>query len=345
MGDNSTIEWTDATWNPVRGCSIVSKGCTNCYAMRQAHRSSGEGAAYAGLTKATRGGPVWTGAIRLVPELLNQPLRWKRPRRIFVNSMSDLFHEAVPDEFILQVFDVMRQCENGWTGRIGGDGGTLVASHTFQILTKRSARMLDFCARLRFAQNDGRGLYLASDLSHNGFNPMSALRHVWLGVSVEDQAAADERIPLLLQTPAAVRWISAEPLLGPIDLHDVATLAPDHIERHAWRLLDWVVAGGESGPGARPMHPDWARNLRDQCSEFGIAFFFKQWGAFRIGEFDRHHDVSIRWQDGAREWYGDGADIKYSESWLDDKVIAWPASKKSTGRLLDGRTHDEYPAA
>ena len=249
MGDKSTIEWTDATWNPVRGCSIVSKGCTNCYAMRQAHRSSGVGGAYEGLTKLSKGGPVWTGKVRTVPELLQQPLRWKRPRRIFVNSMSDLFHEDVPDEFITKVWTTMADAPQ----------------HVFQILTKRPRRMRD---------------YLLPRLSIGDFIA-PPLSNVWLGVSVEDQAAADERIPFLLQAPAAVRWISAEPLLGSIDVcrylgnplaKPYPFLVP--VTAPAPRGIDWCVTGGESGPGARPMHPDWARALRDQCAGAGVAFFF-----------------------------------------------------------------------
>jgi protein gp37 len=183
MGDHSAIEWTDATWNPVRGCAIVSKGCTNCYAMRQAHRSSGAGGAYEGLTKRSKGGPVWTGKVRLVPELLEQPLQWRRPRRIFVNSMSDLFHEDVPVDFIYRLWCTMAAARR----------------HRFQILTKRGARMREV-------------------LTGRDVQERQVLDNVWLGVSVEDQVAADERIPQLLETPAAVRWISAEPLLGLIDL-------------------------------------------------------------------------------------------------------------------------------
>jgi protein gp37 len=251
MADRSSIEWTEASWNPVRGCSIVSPGCTNCYAMKQAHRFSGAGKAYAGLTKMSKGGPVWTGAARTVPELLDAPLHWKKPRRIFVNSMSDLFHEDVPTDFIAQVFAVMAEAKR----------------HTFQILTKRAERMQQL---------------LAHDLNYEG--PEWPLPNVWIGVSVEDQVRADERIPLLLQTPAAVRWISAEPLLGPVLLRrhiDVTRdgtvegqIFVDHLTG-----LDWVVVGGESGPGARPFDIAWARSLRDQCRAAGVPVFIKQIGA------------------------------------------------------------------
>src|SRR3954471_18714136 len=176
MGDKSTIEWTDATWNPVRGCAIVSKGCTNCYAMRQAHRSSGAGGAYEGLTKLSKGGPVWTGKVRTVPQLLDQPLRWRRPRRIFVNSMSDLFHEDVDIVFIASVLGIGASCPQ----------------HTLQVLTKRPRRMLAVIQSLEFREAYASTMAMYCDT----FLPWPA-PNVWLGVSVEDQAAADERIPPL----------------------------------------------------------------------------------------------------------------------------------------------------
>lgn len=172
---STKIQWTDETWNPVRGCSLVSAGCANCYAMKQAHRFGGTDKPYEGLTEIGPQGPRWTGKIRLVPEALWEPLHWKTPRRIFVNSMSDLFHKDVPDHFLAQVGEVIQQAQ-----RFG---------HTFQILTKRPQRMRDY-------------------LQKNGRTP---LHNAWFGVSVEDQATADERIPLLLQTPAATRFISVEP--------------------------------------------------------------------------------------------------------------------------------------
>jgi protein gp37 len=210
MGDNSNIEWTDATWNPVRGCALVSAGCTNCYAMRVAHRFSGDSQPYAGLTKLTSHGPVWTGDVTLWPDVLDVPLRWRRPRRIFVNSMSDLFHEDVPEEFIDKVFAVM----------------ALSPQHTFQILTKRPVRMRDY---LLTVQNDDKDFNRWSNAGVEITDSPCAviddadwpLPNVWLGVSVEDQATADERIPLLLQTPAAVRFLSCEPLLGPVDLKTI----------------------------------------------------------------------------------------------------------------------------
>ncbi len=324
MGDNSAIEWTDATWNPVRGCAIVSKGCTNCYAMRQAHRTSGTGGAYAGLTKLTKGGPVWTGEIRLVHELLDQPLRWRRPRRIFVNSMSDLFHEDVPLLFIGSVLGIAAACPQ----------------HTFQVLTKRAARMREAVQSKVF-----RDAYEASVEMYADEVPWPP-PNVWLGVSVEDQAAADERIPQLLDTPAAVRWISAEPLLGPLDLAHYLPLPREYgITERTFGQLDWVVAGGESGPGARPMHPDWARSLRDQCAAAGVPFFFKQWGAW--APLEEHRGLGWKFGDPRTGYFSEDRPGAYE--WHHKGVASHGAhmlavGKKAAGRQLDGRTHDEYPA-
>lgn len=276
-----TIEWTDVTWNPIRGCSRVSDGCRNCYAERQAIRQIGGG--YAGLVQRTSHGPAWTGDVRMVPELLDAPLRWRKPRRVFVNSMSDLFHEKVADGDIAQVFEVMAQSHQ----------------HTFQILTKRPRRMRDW-----FSQQ-GPGdwpLWL-----HR-----RPLPNVWLGVSVEDQDTADERIPLLLQTPAAVRFVSYEPALGPVDVTllarepseaDCAMVRLDRVRAcwtnpltglrgmlmHDGRVLearedagprlDWVIVGGESGPGARPCDVAWIRSTVEQCRAAGVPCFVKQLGA------------------------------------------------------------------
>lgn len=294
MADKSGIEWTDATWNPIVGCSIVSPGCTHCYAMAMAARiermavpraAAGDGRQthYAGTTQASKAGPVWTGKVALAPEhILLQPLKWAPPRRIFVNSMGDLFHEDVPDAWIDRVFAVM----------------ALAPQHKFQVLTKRSARMRAYCSALvggeRFISRE------AHLLRHPG-TPTKAitqvhdhctgpLPNVWLGVSTEDQRRADERVPDLLATPAAVRFVSAEPLLGPIDFRAIDLdggyeqvlplgagwmdrLEPGELEG---ARLDWIIVGGESGPGARPMHPDWARSIRDQCAAAGVAFFMKQ---------------------------------------------------------------------
>jgi protein gp37 len=243
MADNTSIEWTDATWNPVAGCTKVSKGCDNCYAERLTERFHGKGS---------------FGTVTLHPDRLNLPLRWRKPRMVFVNSMSDLFHDHVPDAFIAQAFAVM----------------AIASRHTFQVLTKRPGRMVSLLGRQEFE----RAVLLAIDrlladeprfgsdsLTGSFYRAAYPLRNVWLGTSVENQRWADIRIPKLLETPSVVRFLSCEPLLGPVDLD-------------AANRVDWVIVGGESGPLARPMDAAWARSLRDQCSEAGVPFFFKQWG-------------------------------------------------------------------
>jgi len=228
MGDKTGIQWTDATWNPVRGCSRVSAGCEHCYAEALAARFSGPRKAYEGLIMQTTAGPRWSNAIKLVPEALDLPLRWRRPRRIFVNSMSDLFHEDVPDSFVAQVFGVMEQAPR----------------HTFQVLTKRPQRMLELLERPVWRV---------------------ALPNVWLGVSVENRAALP-RIEYLRQTPAALRFLSVEPLIEDLGMIDL-------------RGIDWVIIGGESGAGARPFNLAWARDLIRQCRAAEVAPFMKQVGA------------------------------------------------------------------
>ncbi len=221
MSEKTQIAWCNSTWNPVRGCSVVSPGCTNCYAMTMAHnRFGGLGMPYEGLTNKHG---AWNGRIRLVPHMLDQPRKWRKPRMIFVNSMSDLFHEGVSFEFIDQVFGVMVDTPR----------------HVYQILSKRARRM--------------------SVYARHGPQP----DNLWLGVSVETREYVD-RVGFLLDAIAPVRWVSAEPLLGPLALEP-------YLER-----LDWVVCGAESGPEARPMHLDWARSLRDQCADRKVPFFMKQ---------------------------------------------------------------------
>lgn len=301
MADKSSIEWTDATWNPVAGCSIISQGCTNCYAMKMAARIEAMGSAphYAGLTTGTKAGAVWTGEIAVAPDsILTQPLRWKHPRRIFVNSMSDLFHEGVPDEAIDKVFAVMALCPQ----------------HTFQVLTKRATRMRTYVSRrtgdwqnvlpdafapgtLPITKNQvERTLGRAAKLTGDPPTPTWPLSNVWLGVSTEDQPRADERIPELLATPAAKRFLSCEPLLGPLAM-DGRNLVGDetywnwlkgergpsvqHIAAKPEQTakIDWVIVGGESGPRSRPFALEWARNIISQCQTAGVACFVKQLGA------------------------------------------------------------------
>ena len=226
--NHTGIEWTEETWNIVRGCLMVSPGCENCYAMRFAHRLSGPGKPYEGLTRMTEHGPKWNGEVRLVPEKLEEPLRWRKPRRVFVNSMSDLLHEKVPDDFIARAFDVMRRAS--W--------------HDFQILTKRADRIPDLDRFVEWPEN------------------------VWMGVSVENEEVLLDRVDHLRRSGAQIKWLSVEPLLGPL---------PSSLDLTG---IDWVVVGGESGSRARPMAPDWAQGVRDRCVEQGVPFFFKQWGNF-----------------------------------------------------------------
>jgi protein gp37 len=310
----SKIEWTDRTWNPVTGCTKVSPGCDHCYAEGIARRFAGSKAFPNGFD------------VTLQPERLDAPLRWRKPARVFVNSMSDLFHDDVPDDFIARVFAVMA------AGR----------QHTFQLLTKRHGRMRSllgqdaFRARVRTELAELRGLMLA-DVALNW-----PLPNVWLGVSVEDQKRADLRIPALLDTPAAVRFLSCEPLLGPVDLQHVgpdqlAVCDPTDIGYESggpggWmpgETIDWVIVGGESGSASRPMHPQWARQIRDECRRTQTAFHFKQWG--ESAPLDQLPDAT-------------------QEDWEFRNGTGFPAAtmcrvgKKAAGRVLDGRTWDEFPA-
>lgn len=257
----SKIEWTDVTWNPTRGCSRVSPGCEHCYAERMAHRLNHPGGAYEGLTRLTARGPVWTGDVRLVNDQLEAPLRWRKPRMVFVDSMSDLFHEWVPFEFIDQVFAAMALCPQ----------------HTFQVLTKRPERMREYLSPLRVERVERQEETIAPELR---CWPEWPLPNVYLGVTAENQDAADARIPLLLDTPAAVRFVSAEPLLGALVLERLGRhwLGPPSQSAGMNYGLDWVIVGGESGPGARPMDGAWVRSIRDQCTAEVVPFFFKQWG-------------------------------------------------------------------
>jgi protein gp37 len=296
--DRTAIEWTEATWNPVTGCTKVSTGCKFCYAER--------------ITE--RWGQRFT-EIKLHQDRLMQPLQWRKPRRIFVNSMSDLFHEEIPLHFLAEIFNVMAcatlECgkrhhheEECWTG----------PPHIFQILTKRPGRMLQI---IRQELPNHVGEFWPGDSAISlALEYKWPLPNVWLGVSVENQEQADKRIPVLLQTPAAVRFLSVEPLLGPVDLSriNVGSVSAGTVKDY----LDWVIVGGESGGpwqralvdrggdiahlriSPRPEALEWVRSLRDQCVAAGVPFFFKQWGG---------------------------------------------PSPSSGGRMLDGRTWDEYPRA
>lgn len=334
MADRSAIEWTDATWNPARGCTRVSEGCRNCYAESIAARFSGAGLAYEGLATREGGKPRWTGKLSFGHDL-EAPLRWRQPRRIFVNSMSDLFHEAMLDAWIDHVFAIMALCPQ----------------HTFQCLTKRPSRMRAYITvpevedRISAVMDDiAPAHWCTREIEDFGGWP---LPNVWLGTSCEDQAAADVRVPELLRTPAALRFISAEPLLGGIDFrtlrgppidypeaasraHWIDSLTGEHgsflpmsrtVRQDRYAHLDWIIVGGESGPGARPMHPAWARDIRDQCAAAGVAFFFKQNGEWldSIGQSAAHAFTHVQ------------------------GLMVSHVGKKRAGRLLDGRTHDAMP--
>ncbi|HET6374196.1 MAG TPA: phage Gp37/Gp68 family protein, partial [Candidatus Polarisedimenticolia bacterium] len=255
MGDKTKIQWSEASWNCLVGCSRVSEGCRHCYAERTAYRAGAMGTKqYEGITKKVGGEVRWTGEVRFVESALDLPLRWKKPRRIFVNSMSDLFHEKVEDEWINRIFGVMAKAH--W--------------HTFQVLTKRPDRMLRY---LTTTAAGGRHIWEAAQAvaypawAITAHEPPSGwpLPNVWLGVSVEDQATADERIPLLLETPAAVRWVSYEPALGLASF-----FGPDSPTWNRDGGLDWIVVGGESGPDARPFDLAWARQTIAQCRAGGV---------------------------------------------------------------------------
>lgn len=303
----SKIEWTGETWNPIVGCSIVSPGCTNCYAMKMA----------------------------LAPEhIITKPLRWSKPRTVFVNSMSDLFHEDVPDAWIDKVFAVI------------GD----TPQHTYQVLTKRSARMRQYLShpqRSRYiaheaAKLDDRGSFAAA-ATWDRIEALcrKPLPNVWLGVSAERQQEACERIPDLIMTPAAVRFVSAEPLLGPIDFGRFFW-QPDLPNARRDDRLHWVIVGGESGPGARPMHPDWARGIRDQCQEAEVPFFFKQWGTWApcFGQMDVER-AAVSVHDGTT--FTVAAHERPRMFSMLDRATMKRVGKAKAGRLLDGREWNEMP--
>lgn len=349
MSQKSKIEWTDTTWNPVRGCTRVSPGCMNCYAERQAIRQAGEGHAYEGLVHIANGHPSWTGKIAFVEEHLEAPLHWRTPSRVFVNSMSDLFHEGITDDWIDQIFAVM----------------AATPQHTYQILTKRPERMLDYFTKYTYL--NVREAFIGQHISRRYLartgDPVSEwpglpLPNVWLGTSVENQMYADQRIPLLLKTPAAVRFISAEPLLGPINLGELPSASG--IGRYLDSLsnagvdpgadipskLDWVIVGGESGPGARPMHPDWVRSLRNQCKSAGVAFFFKQWGAW-VKYVDRDVEDPDWRQNYTRMNRSDSfriLNLAGGSGFHGDRVhVMQRVGKTAAGSLLDGLICQEFP--
>lgn len=299
MANRSRIEWTEATWNFLTGCTKISPGCVNCNAERFAKRMAG------------RNGYPKDNPFKVTfhPDRMDLPLRWKKPRMIFVNSMSDLFHEDVPEDIIQSAFDVMSRAY--W--------------HTFQILTKRPEKMFKTLSQMD-----------------------RLLSNVWLGVTVENKDQLG-RIEHLLQTPAVVRFVSVEPMLSPVYFTKIAIIeCPTCNDGKRWAnnpvpsacykcgrqqsinsKIDWIVCGGETGPGARPIHPDWARSLRNQCQAAGIPFFFKQWGEF------------LHVSQGATPLSAEQVDGVKSLDYLDGQAVR--VGKKAAGRLLDGRKWEDYP--
>ena len=306
MGTTTEISWTDATWNPVTGCTRVSPGCDHCYIERTPPFRI-EGRKFEG-----RGIGSSTG-VQLHQERLTRPMKWRKPRRVFVCSLADLFHADVPDDYIAQVFAVMA-ANYEWDR----------PTHVFQVLTKRPARMRALLSSSGFRSMVAGHVARMTDEAHadrvhdNVMHHHWPLPNVWVGVTAENQEWADKRVPLLLKTPAAVRFVSVEPMLGPLKLcscypggmsYGTCDGAQEDCAAHGRNALDWVICGGESGPSARPMQPQWAMGLRDQCSVACIPFHFKQWG----------------------EWVPD------------DAGVMTRVGKRKAGRELDGRTWDEYP--
>ena len=314
MGE-TRIEWADAVWNPVTGCTKVSEGCRNCYAERMANRLAGR-----------CGYPADEPfRVTLHENRLDLPGSWRKPGRVFVNSMGDLFHENVPDHWIDKVFSVM----------------SAFPRRTFMILTKRPQRAIRWFKHIeRDDHRDGSVFHLGQGgliVAHREW----PLPNVWIGVSVEDQATADERIPLLVGIPAAVRFVSSEPLLGPVDLSDELMF----IDGLGYGI-DWVIAGGETGPGARPMHPDWARSLRDKCQAAGVPFFFKGWGEWSpwyamedSGCLCGRNHPDGNWCERTYVW-GTGPSMGEFHRSVSASVRV---GKNSAGRLLDGREWSEFP--
>lgn len=293
---STKIEWADETWNPITGCSPVSAGCNNCYAKRMANRLRGR-----------HGYPADNPFnVTLHPDRLEQPFRWSKPRKVFVCSMGDLFHDDVPFEFIAKVFGVMHDAKQ----------------HIFMVLTKRPERMKEFFEW--FTGSEWRGAW------------PKEYPHVMIGVTAENQETANRRIPILLSIPATMRFVSVEPMLGAISFRwakweSWKKLANNHLD--GLRRLNWVIVGGESGPGARPMQPEWVRRLRDECREAGVPFLFKQWGEW----------APMQLRDAPNGTVKVFRELKKLTS-LSEPCLA-KIGKKAAGRLLDGREWNEYPMA
>lgn len=372
MGDGTGIEWTDATWNPTRGCSRLSPGCGGpnhqggCYAEKIAARFSGPGQAFEGFAERTQHGGRWTGKMAVAWDAVDQPIRWRKPRHIFANSMSDLFHKDLPRDEVAVIY------------------GTAIAAvhlrgHIIQILTKRADHMRETLNDESFwdlANSHAESIVLDHVDPHDrrrddaratldDYGPDKPAPGIWLGVSTEDQATADERIPDLMATPAAIRFISAEPLLGPVNVtwalsRNRMDIAAGFLKRGKFspgaetlRPLDWVITGGESGPHARPANPDWFRSLRDQCVAAEVSFFFKQWGEWAPGvAFGMREDGPVSDSKGnVRDWMNryvtceDRADRVRSHSFTQHATnLVYRVGKARAGATLDGREWREMPS-
>ncbi len=295
MGDKTKIQWTDASYNPIVGCRRTSPGCEKCYAERLSATRLSQNPKYKGLAVMKPTGPSWTGKTRFIPETLAQPVKWKRPRKIFVCDMADLFYEEVSNEHIAAVFGVMAAAPR----------------HTFQILTKRAKRMREWFQWIRKLSDEGPWTdchmhALNEEAKFNGdlSGPIHRLSegapgrpwplpNVWLGVSAENQETADARIPELLATPAAIHYVSYEPALGPVNFDEYLTRSQSHLSD----VLSWVICGGESGPGARPFDINWARTVIDECDNAGAAAFVKQLGANPYESTNTNDDRSLQLED------------------------------------------------
>lgn len=390
---SSKIEWTEDTWNPLIGCDKVSAGCKNCYAIQTAWIRMHNPAMkekYAGTVEKTAAGKLnWTGKVNMHEPSLLKPLKAKKPTVYFVNSMSDLFHEEVPFHFIDKVFAVMALCpqhtfqiltkradrmQEYFVNRdddmdeIREEGRSIVYDypHLFHILEKLYGKAKEeignhwITGELLPHLKDA-GWYWDKIYSEFGketnieFDGQWPLKNVWLGVSVEDQKAAAERIPYLLEVPAAVRFLSCEPLLGPVKLNQIDADAAGHPEycqincltgRHTDMArpcadvptIHWVIVGGESGPDSRPMNPEWAKSIRDQCEAAKVPFFFKQWGNWKYsGGNSRKENIG--------DWKGEKRDTIGMDAGANDGVhVMVNVGKKKAGRELEGKIHNGYPS-
>ena len=354
MAEASSIEWTDATWNPITGCSVISPGCRRCYAMRLAGTRMKAHPSRAGLTQPSAAGPVWNGQVRLNEGWLEQPLQWTRARRIFVCAHSDLFHEAVPDEWIIRVYGVMVAAVH-------------LHGHTLQVLTKRPERarqllgseafwdevnalasheVMDRVDPLDRRSDDARA-------SLDDYGPESPPPGIWLGISAENQHWLMVRGPQLMATPAERRFFSLEPLLAEVDVEPF--VLPVRGWSNGWlnnyplqypkRPIDLVIVGGENAADARPMHPTWVREVRDACADAGVPFLFKQWGTWAPGE----NAPPIRGPQRGAYWFNDRWDYQdFTKGEAEnltayDEPVLWKVGKKAAGRHLDGCLHDGLP--